>query len=256
MRVDRRTFLQLTGAGLALSATDAVPALSALSRAPRAVAFDAFPVFDPRPVFALAEKLFPGRGEALGNAWRTRQFEYQWLRALAGQYVDFRQTTQDALVFSARMLGLELSGTSRDQLMQTYLELRAWPEVPAVLRTLKQAGIRLALLSNATAHILESGIAHAGLAGLFDEVLSTDRVRTFKPDPRAYRLAVDALALQPQEILFVAYAGWDVAGAKWFGYPTFWVNRLGLPTETLGVEADGVGRDLDDLAAFVASRTA
>ncbi len=256
MRVDRRTFLQLTGAGLALSATDAVPALSALSRAPRAVAFDAFPVFDPRPVFALAEKLFPGRGEALGNAWRTRQFEYQWLRALAGQYVDFRQTTQDALVFSARMLGLELSGTSRDQLMQTYLELRAWPEVPAVLRTLKQAGIRLALLSNATAQILESGIAHAGLAGLFDEVLSTDRVRTFKPDPRAYRLAIDALALQPQEILFVAYAGWDVAGAKWFGYPTFWVNRLGLPTETLGVEADGVGRDLDDLAAFVASRTA
>lgn len=251
MRFDRRTFLKLTGAGLTSTVTDAVPALASLVRAPRAIAFDAFPVFDPRPVFALAERLFPGRGEALSNAWRTRQFEYQWLRALAGQYADFRQTTEDALVFAAHLLGLELSATQRDQLMQAWLELRAWPEVPVALRTLRQAGIRLALLSNATTQILESGIAYAGLDGLIDDVLSTDRVRTFKSDPRAYRLAVDALALEPQQILFVAYAGWDVAGAKWFGYPTFWVNRLGLPAEVLSTEADGVGRDLDDLVAFV-----
>jgi 2-haloacid dehalogenase len=49
----------------------------------------------------------------------------------------------------------------------------------------------------------------------------------------------------------VAFAGWDAAGAKWFGYPTFWVNRLNLPGEELGVTADAIGRDLTDVVRFV-----
>jgi 2-haloacid dehalogenase len=118
---------------------------------------------------------------------------------------------------------------------------------------LKGAGIRLAFLSNMTSKLLDAGIRNSGLEGLFDHVLSTDRVRTFKPDPRAYQMALDAFMLQREEILFVAFAGWDAAGAKWFGYPTFWVNRLGLPAEELGVVADGVGRDLDELVRFAGS---
>jgi 2-haloacid dehalogenase len=64
-------------------------------------------------------------------------------------------------------------------------------------------------------------------------------------------MAVDALGLPHEEIRFVAFAGWDVAGARWFGYPTFWVNRLDLPVEELAVAPDGAGRDLADLVRFV-----
>jgi len=84
-------------------------------------------------------------------------------------------------------------------------------------------------------------------------VLSTDRIRTHKPDPRAYQMAMDALKLPREGILFAAFAGWDAAGARWFGYPTIWVNRLDLPAEELGISPDATGRDLTDVVRFVTS---
>jgi 2-haloacid dehalogenase len=252
MSVTRREFLGLAVAGLAAGVvTSPASARAAAESKIKALAFDAFPIFDPRPVFALAEQLFPGKGAELSNTWRTRQFEYQWLRALSGQYADFRQATEDALVFAAELLKLDLTADKRKRLTDAYLELKAWPDVPAALQSLRQGGLRLAFLSNATPAILDAGIRNAGLGGVFEHVLSTDRIRTYKPDPRAYRLGIDAFGLKKDEILFVAFAGWDAAGAKSFGYPTFWVNRLGLPAERLGATADGVGRDLNDLVAFV-----
>lgn len=250
MALDRRELLARTGgaaAGVLLS-----PLMARPPGAPfRAVAFDAFPVFDPRPVFGLAETLFPGRGAALADAWRTRQFEYQWLRALTGRYADFWQTTQDALVFAAQLLKLELTPDTRMQLMQAYRELKAWPDVAPALKALREEGLRLVFLSNMTASLLEAGIRNSGLDGAFELILSTDRIRTYKPDPRAYQMGVDALKLAREEILFVAFAGWDAAGAKSFGYPTFWVNRLGLPQEELGFPPNAAGRDLADLVTFV-----
>jgi len=87
---------------------------------------------------------------------------------------------------------------------------------------------------------------------MFEKVLSTDDVKTFKPDPRAYQLGVDSLKLKRESILFVAFAGWDAAGAKSFGYPTFWVNRLKLPMERLGVVPDATGGTLADVVQYLA----
>ena len=229
------------------------PPTMPIARTPsiRAIAFDAFPVFDPRPVTRLAESLFPGRGAELSNIWRARQFEYQWLRALAGRYADFWQTAEDSLALAGELLGLDLTSENRAALLQAYSDLVVWPDAPTALRSLKEAGVRLAFLSNMTARSLEAGIARAGLGDVFEHVLSTDDIRTYKPHPRAYRMAMEAWDLAREDILFVAFAGWDVAGAKWFGYPTFWLNRLDAPHEVLGAAPDAVGRDLADLLSFV-----
>jgi 2-haloacid dehalogenase len=199
----------------------------------------------------LASRLFPGSGDELLDTWRTKQFVYLWLRALQGRYADFWQTTEDGLMFAARLHRLELTPEKRARLMQAYLQLKAWPDVPSALRILKEGGARLVFLSNMTVKMLEAGIANAGFEGVFANVLSTDQIHTYKPDPRAYRMAADALKLKREEILFAAFAGWDAAGAKSFGYPTFWVNRLNLPPEELGVRPDATGRDLTDLVNFV-----
>ncbi|WP_437487075.1 haloacid dehalogenase type II [Sorangium sp. So ce1014] len=217
----------------------------------RAIAFDAFPILDPRPIAALAEELCPGKGALLSEAWRTRQFEYTWLRVAAREYADFWQVTADALAFAERALRLDLGEDKRARLLGAYLDLEAWPDVPPALESLRRAGIRLSFLSNFTPRMLDAAIERSGLGGLFDHVLSTDRARTYKPDPRAYRMALDALGLDREEILFVPFAGWDAAGARWFGYPTFWVNRMGLPAEELGVSADAMGATLTDLVDFV-----
>jgi len=110
MPVKRREFLTLAAGGVVARAWRSPLEAQAAPQPPfKAIAFDAFPIFDPRPVFGLAETLFPGKGTALSNAWRTRQFEYQWLRALSGHYADFWQTTEDGLVCAAQLLHLELT---------------------------------------------------------------------------------------------------------------------------------------------------
>lgn len=217
----------------------------------KAVVFDAFPVFDPRPVFALAEDLFPGKGADLSNAWRTKQFEYTWLRTASGRYEDFWNVTQDALVFAARSLNLELTPEKQKRLMDAYLGLKPYPDVLPALKSLKDSGVRLAFLSNLTPAMLEADIKSAGLDGIFEKALSTDPAKTYKPSPAAYQLAMDALGLQRDEIVFAAFAGWDAAGSKWFGYKTFWVNRMSSPKEEFDAAPDATGKDLNDLVAYV-----
>lgn len=251
MPIDRRDFLRLAVAGIAMSSPLAPVEARSVARARfPAVVFDAFPIFDPRPIFGLAEELFPGKGADLSAAWRTRQFEYQWLSALSGHYLDFWEATQNSLAFAAELLRLDLTDEKRARLMGAYLEMKTWPDVVSALGALKQTGVRLALLSNMTSKMLNANIDSAGLEPVFEEVLSTDQIQAYKPDPRAYQMAVDALGLRREEILFVAFAGWDASGAKRFGYPTFWVNRLDLPAEKLGVAPDAAGRNLSDLVRF------
>jgi 2-haloacid dehalogenase len=249
MKIDRRTFLA-TASALAVPPVLATASSSAI----RAVVFDAFPIFDPGSIAVACERLFPGRGAALVTAWRTRQFDYQWLRAVGGRYLDFWRCTADALGAACESLRLDVSSAQLETLMQEWLHLDVWPDVPQALRELRDRGLKLAFLSNATPNILESGLRRAGLDSLFTHVISTDRARTFKPDPVAYRLGTRILHLRREQILFVAFAAWDVAGAKWFGYPTFWNNRSNAPLENLHAVPDGSGAALSDLLRFLGNK--
>ncbi len=252
MTLQRREFLRsFSGAAVALSGS--ASAAAGNRGKIRAITFDAFPILDVRPVFGLVEQLCPGRGTEVSNLWRTRQFEYMWLRTLSGRYADFRQVTEDSLTFATKSLKVNLTADNRDRLMQAYLELKCWPDVPDALAELKRAGIRLAFLSNMTTQMLEAGIRNSHLDGMFEQILSTDRVKAFKPDPRAYQMGLDRLGLKLDEVLFTAFAGWDAAGAKAFGYRTFWVNRMNQAGEEMGTAPDGEGRTMEDLVKFVKS---
>jgi 2-haloacid dehalogenase len=251
MPIHRREFITLATGSLAVSLLGSLSTSeAAVILKYRAVVFDGFPIFDSRPIFALAEEIFPGKGAELGNAWRTRQFEYTWLRTIQQRYVDFRRVTEDALIFASKSLKLELAAEARGRLMEAYFKLKAWPDVVPALTTLKNAGIRLGFLTNFTEEMLDANIKSAGLDGFFERLLSTDLVREFKPAPRAYQMGVDAFKLPAEEIVFAAFGGWDAAGAKSFGYPTFWVNRLGAPVEELGYPPDGIG-GMAELVKFV-----
>jgi 2-haloacid dehalogenase len=242
MFISRREFLAVAAGSAAAAAAPAIPRV-------KAVAFDAFAIFDPRPVFALADQMFPGVG--LSDEWRTRQFEYCWLRVCSGRYEDFWKVTADSLSFAIKKLKLDISTASRDRLLNGFLALRAWPDVVPALALMRKAGLRLALLSNFTPAMLDANVKSAGLGGVFHARVSTDSCKTYKPDPRAYQLGVSTLSLTREEILFVAFAGWDAAGAKQFGYPTYWANRQRLPPEELGVLPDASGESLDELTTLV-----
>lgn len=248
--MNRRHFARLVaGSAIALSARPVRAALS--NNKIKAIALDGLAVFDPHPVVALTEQIFPGRGEEVSALWRARQFEYTWLRTLGRRYVDFWQVTEEALVFSCNSLKVQLTKTERERLMQSYLRLKAWPDALPALKRLKASGLRMVFLSNFTMTMLSEAVKNSGLEGVFEGHLSTDKVKAFKPDPRAYEMATTSLGLRKEEIIFAAFGGWDAVGAKWFGYPTFWVKRNNVAAEELGAVPDGVGKDLNDLASFV-----
>lgn len=252
MTLNRRQFLNLVGGTVATSLLSTEQSVQAGAKpAIKAIGFDAFTTFDPRPIFALTDSFFPEKGAELSNLWRSRLFEYTWLRTLYGNYADFWQVAQGALEFAAQMLKLELTVEKREELMGGFLKLKAYPDVPSALQSLKDAGIRMAFVSDLTAQILESAIKNSRLENFFEFNLSTDAVKAFKPDRRAYQMAVDAFKLPREKIAFAAFGGWDAGGAKSFGYTTLWVNRLNLPVEQVGVALDGIGGTLTALADFV-----
>lgn len=218
----------------------------------QAIAFDAYgTLFDVYSIGALAEKLFPKNGTALAELWRTKQIEYSQLRTLCSTYKPFWEVTQDALIFSCKKLKLELSFDAQNALMGQYAKLQPFPENLAVVRQLKDMGLKLAILSNGNPQMLDAVVKAAGMQGLFNHILSVDAVKKFKTAPEAYQLAPDVFGLSARNILFVSSNCWDACGATWFGYTTFWVNRSAAPLEELGVIPHAEGRSLTDLFDYV-----
>ena len=247
--VSRRHALGLLAASAA-ALPRAVGAAPPETVAVDAIAFDGFPIFDPRSVIAVAKSLFADRGEALAQAWSTKLFGYTWLHTAAGQYATFDTVADQSLRYAADVMRLSLTDDARIRLVEAYAQLDIWPDVQPALDRLRAAGIKLAFLSNLGEATLRANMDRAGIAPAFDHVLSTDRVRQFKPSPTAYAMAIDAFGLPKSRIGFAAFGGWDAVGAAWFGYRTAWVNRLGVPRERIEPGPAIVGSDMNAVLAL------
>ncbi len=211
----------------------------------RGYVFDAYgTLFDVNAVVE-AGRAITGDPGALSATWRQKQLEYTWLRSLMGRYEDFWAVTEAALRWSVRRLGLTADEAQLARLMDAYLSLACFPEVPAALERL--AGRPRAILSNGSPRMLQAAVTSSGLGRHLDHVLSVDAVRIFKPAPAVYALGPPALGVPAGELLFVSSNGWDVAGAKAFGYQVAWCNRAGAPVEELGASPDVIVSRLDEL---------
>lgn len=256
MKIISKRLGALAVAGVALAMASGTRARSAASAEERpspfeAVAFDYFVLFNPDSVVAAVDSVAPGKGQAFTNLWRTRQFEYCWLRSITNRYADFSLITKDALAYAANAMQIRLTTAQRQMLVDAYLHLTPWPDTAAALGRLRRSGVRIIAVANLSPAMLESNAEQAGLRPFFEALLSTDANQTYKPDARAYQLGIDRLAIPKDKVAFAASAGWDASGAKSFGYPTVWVNRLQQPHEELGTQPDRVVSDLDGLLAFV-----
>jgi 2-haloacid dehalogenase len=188
----------------------------------------------------------------LATLWRDKQLQYAWLRAVQGRHADFRQVTGEALDFALEALAIA-DPALRERLMQLYLTLDAYPEAAAVLRRLRDAGLATAILSNGSPAMLAAAVDHAGLAALFDHVLSVEEVGVYKPHPKVYQLACDRLGLAADAIAFVSSNGWDAWSASAYGMHAIWCNRHGLTRERLPGAPDHVIRSLAELPALLAA---
>ena len=220
----------------------------------RALVFDAYgTLFNVHSVMTTCEALFPGKGRELSQLWRAKQLEYSWLRSLMGRYVDFNQVTRESLQFACQALALTYSDTALAELNQAYRTLALFDDTLLTLEQLRrqQPAVKLAILSNGAVEMLNAVVSYNKLDSMLDAVLSVDEVGIFKPDPRVYQLGCDRLGVDRDQIGFVSSNGWDAAGAKSFGFKTFWINRTTAPVDALGVTPDRVLNSLAELPALL-----
>lgn len=168
--------------------------------------------------------------QRLSELWRTKQLEYSWIRSTTGAYKDFWALTKDALD-AAFAVYPQVDPNLREALLEAYRSCDCFPEVPAVLRDLKIAGTRIAILSNGSPLMLNRAIRAAGLGDIIDDVLSVDTIGCYKPDTRVYEMATTHFRVFPSAISFQSSNRWDVAGGSKFGFRTVWINRSGAIDE-------------------------
>jgi 2-haloacid dehalogenase len=199
----------------------------------KACLFDAYgTLFDFASAARNCRDVAPDQIGPLTNLWRDKQLQYTWLRAVQGLHEDFWQVTSDALDYSLETLGVGGKGLN-ERLMQLYLELEPFPEVPEVLARLERSGVRMAILSNGSPKMLEAVVISANLGRYFDAVLSVEEVGVFKPHPKVYQLAVDRLGVPAGAISFQSSNAWDAYAASAFGMQVVWCNRYGQRRERL-----------------------
>jgi 2-haloacid dehalogenase len=217
----------------------------------RACVFDAYgTLFDFASAAATCRDALGDKADALTALWRDKQLQYTWLRGLQGRHADFWQVTGDALDFSLETLGID-EPALRERLMGLYRTLDCFPEVPDVLRQLKDAGFVTAILSNGSAGMLSDAVAHAGLTDLLDHVLTVDDVGVFKPSPKVYQMTLDRMGVQAADISFQSSNAWDAYAASAFGMRVVWCNRYGQRSERLPGQPDHEIRTLSELPALL-----
>lgn len=183
----------------------------------------------------------------VASDWRLKQLQYTWLRAITDAHTDFWDVTQDGLDWALENSGLQGDADLRARLLQLYWELSAYPEVPAMLKALKDKGMNTAILSNGSPDMLNGAVESAGVGDVLDDVLSVEDVGIFKPAHVVYDLVGKRFECSRDEVLFVSSNGWDAAGATGYGFVTAWVNRAGEPMDRLPWSPKHVLSDLTSI---------
>ncbi len=204
----------------------------------KACVFDAYgTLFDVHSAVGKYDERLGDVADQVSNIWRTKQLEYTWLRSLMKKHADFWQVTQDALDYALDVFDIA-DKQLRDELIDAYLELECYPDVPDTLLKLKDSGRQIAILSNGSPAMLEAVVKSSGLDDLVRTILSVEIVGIFKPDPTVYQLAVDRLGVTAAEIVFMSANAWDAVGATAFGLRVAWINRFTQRMERLPFQPD------------------
>ena len=190
----------------------------------KAIVFDAYgTLFDVNSAAEKCKDRIGDKWEGFANYWRTTQLEYTWLRSLMKRHQDFWQITEDSLDKS--IAAFKIDKSTRKELLNLYKELSAFPEVKKVLEELKKKQFKLAILSNGTPSLLKHLVRSSNLENVFDDILSIEEVKIYKPDSKVYDIPVKKYKIEKNEFAYLSANTWDVSGAGNYGFNPVWVNR-------------------------------
>ena len=216
----------------------------------KAIIFDAYgTLFDVNSAAKKCKDKIGDKWESFANYWRTTQLEYTWLRSLMNRHKDFWQITEDSLDKSIK--AFKIDNSMRNELLDLYKILSTFPEVPTVLKNLKEKKYKLAILSNGTPSLLNKLVKSNNLDNIFDDIFSIEEVGIYKPDSKVYDIPIKKYQIQKNEVVFLSANTWDVSGGGNYGYNAVWVNRNNNIFDNLDFKPVHEIRNLKDINSFL-----
>jgi 2-haloacid dehalogenase len=185
------------------------------------------------------------------RAWFLQLLQSALVATVTDAYSDFGAVGAAALEMVAEREGVDLSDEDKQNILGGMRELPPHPEVEESLDRLRDAGLRLATLTNSTRQVAEAQMENSGLRDYLEQVLSADDVKRLKPAPEPYRMAAESLGVEVGQVRLVAAHAWDVAGALRAGCAAAFVARPGMVLDPLVERPDVVGADLREVAGRI-----
>jgi len=186
----------------------------------------------------------------LANLWRLRQVEYTWLRNSMNEYIDFWEITSGALDYAMEVLDIH-DKKLRDQLLELYLKLEAYPEVKEILQKLKDKNFRTGILSNGSTQMLDSAVKNANIEDLLDVVISVEECKIYKPSSEVYDLVEKKTDIKKDNVTFFSSNAWDMHAAANYGFKTIWVNRFDGVLERLPGKPSAIVKTLNNIDELI-----
>ena len=213
---------------------------------PRAIVFDLIgTLLDLQAMDMHFERFFGDA--AVRKEWFTQTLQLAMAAVITNNYEDFGVQADTGLEMTARHYKVSMLGEEKNLILGTLRKLRPFPEVAQSLKRLQDAGLKLAALTNSTAQSAEAQLTYAGLRAHFEQVISADEIRCFKPAPEVYLLAASRLGVEPGQVLLLSAHDWDVTGSLRAGYSAAFVARPGQVLNPFGPQPDVRGADLNEV---------
>jgi len=217
---------------------------------PRVIVFDVMgTLLDLRALDPYFERFFGAA--AVRKEWFMQTLQLATAAMLTNAYEDFGVQADTGLEMTARHYKVSLLGEEKNLILSTLRKLRPYPEVAQSLQRLREAGLRLATLTNSTAQAAEAQLTFAGLRDYFEQVISSDEIHCFKPAQEVYHLAARRLSVEPGQMRLVSAHDWDVTGALRAGCTAGFVARPGHVMNPFGPQPNVKGGDLGEITEQV-----
>ena len=190
------------------------------------LAFDVYgTLIDTAGVVQKLERHVGTHATSFSNLWREKQLEYSFRRGLMQNYRDFSVCTRNALDYVREYFQSPLTAADKEELVTAYRFLPAFSEVKEAMIDLKASNCRLFAFSNGPPDDLQNLLGNAGLINFFEDVVSVDEIKSFKPNPAVYCHFLRRAGALGSETWLISSNPFDVIGAISAGMRSAWVKR-------------------------------
>ena len=185
--------------------------------------------------------------ESVVSIWFSMLLHSSTVSAVTGLKTDFASLAGNMLDNIASRKNINLTTTSRDNILTTFASLSAHKDIKPALTTLRANGYRTVAFSNSSLALITKQISNAGLTAYFDEVVSVEKTGSFKPDPIVYNYVATYLKQPIETLRLVATHDWDTHGAMSAGMLSAYIDRSGAPYHPQYIQPTIIASDMNDI---------